>query len=138
MRALLILVVLILLAPGCGRAPQTKENPAADRLRRILLAFDAVAYEKKRGPRDAEEIKPFLKGPSGKDDPNEALRSPNDGEPFVILWGINLETIADINTVVAYEKKGAGGKRYGITAARIVKPIGDAEATDGKTAPGTK
>lgn len=128
MRILLILFCASLLASlGCSGKPVTKENPAGDRLRRILQAFDVVVYEKRRGPKNADEIKPFLKGPTGKDNPDEVLKSPNDGELFEIAWGTNLETVADSNMIVVQEKKGSGGVRYGITAARIVKKLEAAE-----------
>ena len=62
-------------------------------------------------PANFEELKPSL-----LDAKDEELRSPNDGEHFVIIYGVDYDKLpvpADKKSAIgAYEKKGAGDKRY--------------------------
>jgi len=48
-------------------------------------------------------------------DPDKLLRSPIDGEEFVIIWGVDPRTEPPMDgklPILVYEKKGIGGKRY--------------------------
>jgi len=112
---------------GCAGKAKPEENQAAAHLRKIVQAYNEVNYRHGRSPRSADELKPILKQMSERDDPEIFLRSPNDGEPYEIVWGINLERVTDGSILVAYEKKGVDGKRYAINVARIVKQLTDAE-----------
>jgi len=81
------------------------------------LSFVVVAYQEAhnklgRAPKNADELKPFLKEFGN---PDELLVSPNDGEPFVVVWGA---TPAGAPTgykgmwqIIAYEQKGTGARR---------------------------
>jgi hypothetical protein len=133
-----VLVVSSLLGlSGCGAAkPPPDKTP--DHLRKILQAFDLANYEKRRGPRDADELKSYLKQVGGVEDPDQLLRSPNDGQPYEIVWGVNLMEETDISAIVAYEKQGVGGKRQVITVARIVKEMSDAEFSEATFASGKR
>lgn len=59
------------------------------------------------------------------------LRSANDGEPFVILWGVDCNKLSserkDPFTVAAYEKRGANGTRYVLRFPLSVVAMTDAE-----------
>ncbi|HXG12601.1 MAG TPA: hypothetical protein VNK04_22785 [Gemmataceae bacterium] len=121
---------------GCGKKPP-EENQAAIHLRMIANAYNEVNYRHKRSPRSVEELKPILQE-MGVEDPDAYLRSPNDGEPYEIVWGINLERVSDGGILVAYEKKGVNGKRYAINAARIVKQLTDAEIEQASPSRGKK
>ncbi len=47
--------------------------------------------------------------------PEEILRSPNDGEEFVTVWNVELRKLkakGSEKPVVAFEKRGIGGKRH--------------------------
>jgi hypothetical protein len=82
------------------------------------LTFVALAYSEAfsrlgRGPKDAEELKPFLKEFGN---PDELLISPNDGQPYVIVWGANPTRggpteYQQMFPILAYESAGTGGKR---------------------------
>ena len=87
-------------------------TPAEDRLVTIAHAYINAANHLGRAPKDVAEIRPYFDD-GGADD---VTRSPNDGEEFVILWGVDYNKLPprreDPFTVAAYEKRGAGGKRY--------------------------
>jgi prepilin-type N-terminal cleavage/methylation domain-containing protein len=64
-------------------------------------------------PKNAEELKPYLK-PYG--DPDQLLVSPNDGEPYVVVWGADPSRggpteYQQMFPILAYERKGTGGRR---------------------------
>ena len=111
---------------GCAEKPKVQENKAADHLRKIGQSFDMAQYGG-GAPKSAEDIKPFLKQLSPNEDPEDMLRSPNDGEPYEIIWGVNLEKQTEFGAIFAHEKKGVDGKRYVISVARIVTQMSDAE-----------
>jgi hypothetical protein len=96
---------------GCSRNVDRPYAATEDRLVNIGKAYLKAAYEGK-APSGFEDIKPYLEG----DVTEDYLRSPGDGEPFVIIWGVNYHTLppgkGDPFTVAAYEKKGVNGKRY--------------------------
>jgi len=108
--------------PGCAGKRESQENPAAAHLRRIAGAYDMVLYHKRRPPRSVEDLKPFLKEDE-QGDPDVFLRSPNDGQPYEIVWGVNLDNEENLSAILAHEKNGVEGKRYVITIARIVKEM---------------
>ena len=61
-----------------------------------------------RPPANADELKPFL--PAGSDI-NQLLTSPNDGQPYVVVWGTKLSSTPDQYLIVAYERVGSNGYR---------------------------
>jgi hypothetical protein len=130
-------VVLIAAVPGCQHHDaKPPENPAADHLRKLGIAYDVALY-KGRMPRKGEDLKPYLKQIAPNEDPEVFLRSPNDGQPYEVAWGVRLDRVMDIGAVFAHEKKGVDGKRYVMTVARIVKTMTDAEFSHA-TYPGGK
>jgi hypothetical protein len=107
----------VLLAPlslvGCSpKVVNTPRTPAEVRLEKIGAAYARASHRLNRAPRNVEEIKPDLEDKDGLDD---LLRSPGDGEPFVILWGVDFVKLPpnpkDPFTVAGYEQRGVGGKR---------------------------
>ena len=108
MAATLVLAVSVL--AGCSKtstevAGQGPDD-AAVQLRTVASAYSGATVKLGRPPRNMEELKPFLKLGG---DPDQILRSPHDGQPFEIVWGVDAE---EANGVFAYEKQGAGGKRW--------------------------
>jgi len=81
-------------------------------LRQIGAAYVKALDKLERPPNNVEELKPFLKEFG---DPATILRSPDDGQDYKILWGVDVRTAKGPNgvmTVLAYEKDGKDGKRY--------------------------
>jgi hypothetical protein len=98
---------------GCASKPvDPPRAPAEEQLYRIGRAYVQATYRLGRGPTDFEEIKPNIEGPVSDD----LLRSPHDGEPFVIHWGVDFGKLPPGRespfTVAAYEKNGVDGNRY--------------------------
>jgi hypothetical protein len=100
---------------GCGKSEphvvplsQSEKN-----LRDIVMAYMDAHEKLGRGPKNADELKPYLKEHGN---PDEILVSPNDGEPYVIVWGVDPSRGGPTDyqgmwQIIAYEKKGSGGKR---------------------------
>jgi len=79
-----------------------------------------------RPPANAKEAWPFLQE---QGDPETLLKSPVDGQPYVVLWGVNWPTIPIKEMpppIVAYEKAGKGGTRYVYTVMGVM-PMTDEE-----------
>ena len=123
---------LMMLAPtlgliGCsGRADRTF-NPAEERLLTISNAYLLAASKLDRAPTGFEDIKPYLAGT----DSEEILVSPNDGEKFVIIWGVDYHKLKPARenpfTIGGYERKGTAGKRYVLRYPRSVVLMTDEE-----------
>ena len=72
---------------GCGQDEnRVRLSEAEQELTYIALAYGEAHQRLGRGPKDADELKPFLK-PFG--DPENLLMSPNDGQPYVVVWKAN-------------------------------------------------
>jgi hypothetical protein len=112
--SLAVVVFAGLAVGGCGtRAPrETEVPPSYENLCLIRDAYLKATIKLDRAPRDLSEIKSYFKHP---DSVETILRSPNDGEPYAILWGVDFRTVpAQGNNapVLAYEQHGQSGKRY--------------------------
>jgi hypothetical protein len=79
----------------------------------IAKAYVDAHEDLHQAPKNADELKPYLK-PYG--DPDQLLTSPNDGEPYVVVWGADPTRggpteYQQMFPILAYERKGAGGRR---------------------------
>jgi hypothetical protein len=101
---------------GCGSGSSGVQvvplTQAENALSKIAAAYTDAHDQLGRAPKDPEELKPFLKQFGN---PDELLVSPNDGEPYVIIWGANPQggptEYKGMFPILAHERKGAGGKR---------------------------
>jgi hypothetical protein len=85
---------------GCGRrAPVVDETEARSQeaLRVIAAAYGAAITKRGKPPAGPDDIKPFLPAGVSVDD---ALRSPRDGQPFVVLWGADPRKGMDVKPLV--------------------------------------
>jgi hypothetical protein len=125
-----------LMLSGCLRGGGHELTPTEDRLVKIAVAYNNATTHLDRPPRDFAEIKPYL----GSGSTEDVMRSPNDGEEFVVLWGIDYDSLPprrdDPFTVAAYEKRGEGGKRYVLRIPTQVKRMSDAELAKAVFPPG--
>jgi hypothetical protein len=107
----LVLVGIVGLT-GCGQGGGRELNPTQERLYRIGKAYLRSCHALGRGPNDFGEIKDYIEG----DIPEDLLVSPNDSQPFVILWGVDVTQLRYTRQttfyVLAYEKTGVNGSRY--------------------------
>jgi hypothetical protein len=107
---------LLLLAglTGCGSDTNVVPLSRAEKdLSTIAMAFMDAYGRLGHGPKNADELKPFLKEFGASE---AVLVSPNDGEPYVVVWGANPTQGGPTEyqgmwPIIAYESKGAGGKR---------------------------
>jgi hypothetical protein len=105
---------------GCGGATQMAKPPDQSYLRGIVRTYATAANNLGRPPRDIEEIKSLYAAVDP--DSSKYVRSPRDGEEFVVVWGLDLDS-ASADAVVAYERKGTGGKRMVVTADSTVREV---------------
>lgn len=125
MKSWLSLVILLsamclLATGGCGQREVTDAgsvDKTRAKLQAISGAYMAATLKANSAPTKPEELLPFLGEESATEEQRrEKLRSDNDGEEFVIAWGIDFrkqqETDLTRQTIFAYEKKGKEGKRY--------------------------
>jgi hypothetical protein len=112
---LLVGPVLLAGLAGCGSSdPKVVPLTASEqKLTHVALAYREAHSRLHHGPKDADELKPFLKEFG---DPEELLVSPNDGEPYVVVWGVDPTRggptpYQGMWPILAYERKGTGGKR---------------------------
>lgn len=99
---------------GCGSNQETRtveaELPEAQsRLMAINTAYMQFQEKYKRPPQNEQELRGMLEAGSG----DEVLRSPRDGQPFAICYGVDvfgpLEW-AQSTPVLAYEQGGEGDR----------------------------
>jgi hypothetical protein len=131
-------------AVGCGGSSETREvklDPSLERLKVISRAYIEATRELEHPPQNVAELTPYLKG---REDPATILQSPNDGQQFTILWGVNIYTLPPLETtspnifvVLAYEKQGMDGKRW-VAGFRRVRQMTDEEFKEMPFPPGYK
>jgi hypothetical protein len=105
------LFVLVVIGGCRPTIDEVSLTPAEKSLTYIALAYGDAHSELGRGPKDADELKPFLKVFG---DPDALLVSPNDGQPYVIGWGVDPTRggptdYMQMFPILAYEQ--SGGKR---------------------------
>jgi hypothetical protein len=125
-------------SPSATRQPAPL-TPVEENLKHIGEAYRDASVKLQRAPANIEEIKPYL---TKYGDPDTFLRSPNDGQPYQIVWGIIVlhyspgakgQPAGPLGPggmpymVLAYEQTGAQGKRYVLDAMLKVKTMSDEE-----------
>jgi len=130
-------LVAVAFAFGCG--PPTPDKPAAnsyENLGAINAAYFKATKKMGRPPAKLADIEPFLRE---NGEPEILLTSPVDGEPYVIVWGIDIQRMLDRNTppVVAYEKTGKDGKRF-VSNGHLILQFTDDQFEKAKASAGLK
>src|SRR5262245_13667664 len=140
--SLIIVGAMILSALiGCSSKPvQPVEDPGLIRLRTVGLAYRIFFFHYSRPPRSEHDLRRTFTelGVQGAErDVDEQLRSPRDGQPYVVIYGVPLDS--DLRaTILAYEKDGSGGTRYVFTQSGDMKQLTDAEFARADFAKGHK
>jgi hypothetical protein len=135
----LVLLGSLLIVPGCSRPTASPLAPAEERLLKFGNAYINATYQNQgRAPRSFDEIKKYLEG----EDTADYMRSPGDGEPFVVHWGVDFTNIVssgpDPFTIAAYERTGVDGKRWVLRFPRSVVQMTDEELRKAVFPPGHK
>jgi hypothetical protein len=124
LRSLLLIAVGVgfVVMSGCGDSAQNQQ-PIPDNLNKIARAYDQAAQQLKRGPKNRDELKPFL-GEAAKD-LDGLFQSPIDNQPYVILWEINPRAPSVMANakplVIGYEKEGKNGVRLVFTSMGVMQ-----------------
>jgi hypothetical protein len=122
---------------GCSsKPPPRREDTAAINLRKIVQGYDLAEDRLHRGPRDEEELKRYLVQTDMTINPDEVMRSPRDGQPYVVIYGARLDPYG--RDILAYEQEGLDGGRYVITLSRDVKLLTATEFAHANFAKGHK
>jgi hypothetical protein len=116
-----------------------QKDPVEERLHKLAAAYTRANIRLKRAPKTFEDIKADLEAGEASED---FLRSPADGEPFVILWGVEYNKLRpdakDPFTVAAYEQRGRNGKRQVLQFPLRVIRLNDEELRKAVFPPGHK
>jgi hypothetical protein len=134
----LLLVSCVL--PGCAPAhpPPREQDASEENLLLIYQAYKMAEIRTKHIPEKLDDIRSHFVD----EDPATILTSPNDDEPYVILWGTSTilrppaskkpgdaGTVASPNQLplLAYEKTGKAGRRYALNIAGKVATLTEDE-----------
>ncbi len=136
--ALILLAVVVLSGcePSTPLIVNTPVPPTQANLIKINIAYCRYLAETGRPPQSSKDIQPLL---AKMGSPDEILRSPRDGQPLVICWGVSprkLLSSAKSTPVLAYERRGVNGSRYVLTAIHSVELMPDAEFRAASFPPG--
>jgi hypothetical protein len=99
---------------GCGSGAKVLSLTNCEQtLAHVAMAYTEADSRLGHPPKNTEELKPYLKAYGN---PDELLVSPNDGQPFVIIWGVDTTRGGPTDykgmwSILVYEQKGASGKR---------------------------
>jgi hypothetical protein len=119
-----VLALVPVAGSGCGAPSQViSEVPATNvNLRAVRDAYFEASKLLGRPPASKEELIPFLKKLG---DPAQLLRSPDDGEDFVIVFGIDPMSTDNLPCVWVYERHGKDGRRWFLRDRRPERLIED-------------
>lgn len=136
-QAVAIGLSVCLISGGCGTDPSKQVVPASKQNLQHISAAYFQATDKVQAPSGPSDLTPFLKAMG---DPAQILKSPDDGQNYVILWNVDVKklTAKDMTTkVLAYEKQGTDGKRW-VLLTRDVRQLTDDELRQAPFPPGHK
>lgn len=127
------------IAWGCRSQPEVVEQPIDPTQQQLILiggAYRQYTLEKQTPPSNPEDLKQIIARLGGND---SVWVSTRDGEPFVIVWNLDLRqppTWAKSTPVLAYEKKGKNGKRFVRTVVGSVEELSEKEFAAASFPPG--
>jgi hypothetical protein len=118
--SLVIAALGIAAAIGCQSGTEIPPPTDPSMLRGIIRIYAIATRDLGRPPQNIEELKAIYAQVDS--DPSKYVRSNRDGEEFVVVWGLVLEN-SPADMVVAYERKGADGKRMVVTVDGMVREV---------------
>jgi hypothetical protein len=135
-RSSVITALAMLGLVGCGQRVIERETSdhGGDQLVTLSRMYTAAQRSLGRPPRGIDDLKTVAKEFG---DLERLLTSPNDGQPYAIVWGVDLGNAPNPTMVVAHEKLGVGGVRYVMTPTGVMK-LTDQEFDRASFPPGYK
>lgn len=121
-------LAVIAFSAGCSRNPVKSPMSAGEaNLNTIANAYTDTVQRNGRGPANQEQLKKGLEQITAVigGSPDDILVSPNDGEPYVIIYNINLRSGG--TPILAYEKKGNGAKRWIVDLRKVARHMTEEE-----------
>ncbi|MCA9185554.1 MAG: hypothetical protein R3E01_18475 [Pirellulaceae bacterium] len=120
----MVMICLSCLSCGDGRV-HTSAGEDQGRLSAIVMVYSRACRDKGTPPAATADLMTILaKAGAGED----VLTSTRDGEPFVIIWNLDLLGKYQGSTApLAYEQNGVDGKRLVVNCRREVSEVSDAE-----------
>lgn len=105
----------LFVALGCRSTDVRVVSDTYRNLKAIDAAYKKVIESSGLPPANLQELLPALKELEGEAE--QILRSPDDGQEYVILWGT--DPYANPALVLAYEKTGKGGRRQVLWGGKV-------------------
>src|SRR5262245_14840374 len=136
-------ITMTALVVGWGSPPPREYDEqtiaASDMFKKVGTAYNQ-AFQAKKKPPTADDLKPFLKQHG---ETVESLVSPRDHKPIVLVPFVPTSRLAEgEEPIVAYEAEGVNGERMLVDSRGLVRLVKDAEFALIKFAgghkPGTK
>ena len=126
--------ILAISVVGCSsNPPPPPVDASAEQLHWIFRAYKQTELQSKQPPKSADEIKAALQEAGGS---ASDLVSPNDKQPYVIIWGtrtvLGPDSLPKTGSatafpILAYEASGINGKRFTVDTRGQVLPLTDEE-----------
>jgi hypothetical protein len=113
-------VLVFVSALGCGGGTVVTPPTDQSNLRGIVRVYGIAARDLGRPPQKIEDLTAIYR--QADPDPEKYVRSARDGQEFVVVWGLNIES-APADMVVAYERTGVDGKRMVVTADGMIREV---------------
>ena len=122
-----VLCGILLTLVSCG--PETVVTLIPEdhaQLQGIVTAYAYACRELGRPPQNSEELIPVLEK-AKVENPQQFFYSTRDKEPYVIIWGLDLEgRFLGSSVPLAYERFGKAGKRLVVSCSQSIQEL-DAE-----------
>ena len=115
------LVAMVVTIGGCGRKSDVPVGDAAERIRKLTLAYvQYAATNRGVGPADQDALAKYIMQSNGvsKEEADAYFISPRDNQPYIVKWGQRPMGSGPIGhdppppVVLILESTGADGTRY--------------------------
>jgi hypothetical protein len=133
-------LAVCLVGGGCGSPEPVKKEAdvSYQHLTAIKRAYIKATEELGRPPESAKDILPYINYAGGAKE--ELLRSPEDGQEYKILWGVDVRELMQPDDqgqypVLAYEQQGKDGRRY-VLAIKTITQMTDEQLKKAPFPPG--
>jgi hypothetical protein len=123
-----ILAAVVLSVVSCGPSEVVTQVPVDHaRLQALVTVYAYACRDLQRPPEKFAELLPVCKQ-AKIEKPRDYFTSTRDGQPYVIIWGLDLEhRYLGAKVPLAYEDVGKEGKRLVVTCNREVQELAAAE-----------